>query len=322
MYMFYNKVLRLFQATSQQKSPVISSLSADPQNMFTTTLHAINSGIIKLSRIQPATVVYRGMHGMKLPKALLEPNSHCVRGGIEFGFMSTTMDMHTALMYAGAKKAGTSSLFMMRMGLVDRGAQLDWLSQYPEEAEILFAPLTAMEIVGDAKTDDAGVTRYDVRLNCNLRAVTIDELLTVRRSQLIEMRTMFAREMDLSGELPKAKIRAYRRVTEDIKEKSSEEVEKYNNTEVFLALIEESMRDANMLKTDNAYRAERMQRQQEALRYENEHTILSGKNKALELEVKEMRLVVGDYDRLQERLAQHYRTKVTPTPPVLRTRGA
>ena len=201
-------------------------------------------------------------------------------------------------------------------------AQLDWLSQYPEEAEILFAPLTAMEIVGDAKTDDAGVTRYDVRLNCNLRAVTIDELLTVRRSQLIEMRTMFAREMDLSGELPKAKIRAYRRVTEDIKEKSSEEVEKYNNTEVFLALIEESMRDANMLKTDNAYRAERMQRQQEALRYENEHTILSGKNKALELEVKEMRLVVGDYDRLQERLAQHYRTKVTPTPPVLRTRGA
>ena len=34
-----------------------------------------------------------------------------------------------------------------QMGMVDRGAQLDWLSQYPDEKEILLPPLTGLFIV-------------------------------------------------------------------------------------------------------------------------------------------------------------------------------
>ena len=33
------------------------------------------------------------------------------------------------------------------MGMVDRGASLDWLSQYPHEREILWPPLTALEVL-------------------------------------------------------------------------------------------------------------------------------------------------------------------------------
>ena len=33
----------------------------------------------------------------------------------------------------------------MQMGMVDRGADLSWLSQYPHEREVLLPPLTGIE---------------------------------------------------------------------------------------------------------------------------------------------------------------------------------
>ena len=32
-------------------------------------------------------------------------------------------------------------VFEMQMGMIDRGAELGWISQYPHERECLFAPL-------------------------------------------------------------------------------------------------------------------------------------------------------------------------------------
>eukprot|EP01050_Picozoa_sp_SAG11_P014373 SAG11_NODE_1764_length_4288_cov_3.044163_4_plen_74_part_00 len=55
----------------------------DVHGRFTTTVHAINSGIIKLSRMQPTCKVYRGMSGMKLPKTFTEANAYNVRAGVE-----------------------------------------------------------------------------------------------------------------------------------------------------------------------------------------------------------------------------------------------
>ena len=62
-------------------------------------------------------------------------------------FMSTTKSREIAMAYAGGAK-GSGLLFEIQMGLIDRGAELGWLSQYPAESEILFAPLTGLEIVG------------------------------------------------------------------------------------------------------------------------------------------------------------------------------
>ena len=33
------------------------------------------------------------------------------------------------------------------MGMFHKGAQLDWLSQYPDEAEFLYPPLTGIEVI-------------------------------------------------------------------------------------------------------------------------------------------------------------------------------
>ena len=38
------------------------------------------------------------------------------------------------------------AIFEVQMGMVDRGADLAWLSQYPHEREILFAPLCGLEV--------------------------------------------------------------------------------------------------------------------------------------------------------------------------------
>ena len=105
-----------------------------------------------------------------------------MRGGIERAFMSTTFDRAAALHYA-SQPGKPAIVFEMQMGMLDRGAELGWLSQarftispellpistelptispelppispehanltdlgwlsqYPHEKEILFAPLT------------------------------------------------------------------------------------------------------------------------------------------------------------------------------------
>ena len=53
------------------------------QNMYPTTLHAINSAVLKLGKLMKVQKVYRGLSGKKLPEQMLEKNVHGVRGGIE-----------------------------------------------------------------------------------------------------------------------------------------------------------------------------------------------------------------------------------------------
>ena len=127
-------------------SPLEACRGLPVKGRFTSTIHAINSGILKLSRIQPATCVYRGASKLMLPKAMRKRNSHQVRGGVEYGFMSTTLNARVAHGYATGDTHAPSTLFEAQMGMVDRGAQLDWLSQYPHEKEILLPPLTAIEV--------------------------------------------------------------------------------------------------------------------------------------------------------------------------------
>ena len=97
-------------------------------NRYTTTLHTINSAVVKLGKLQPAMKVYRGVTGGMLPEIFWHANQHNVRGGCEYGFLSTTTDRHVATDYAASGgKAGI--VFEIQMGMVDRGASLSWLSQ-------------------------------------------------------------------------------------------------------------------------------------------------------------------------------------------------
>jgi hypothetical protein len=45
----------------------------------------------------------------------------------------------------------TSTIFKIEIGAVDRGADVKFLSQYPGEDEVLFPPLSYLEVVGNVR---------------------------------------------------------------------------------------------------------------------------------------------------------------------------
>ena len=90
-------------------------------NLYATTIHGINSAVIKLSKLQVACPVYRGSTEALLPPQFWEEDEYQLSGGVEFGFTSTTVEREQAVHYAQGKAA---LVFESQMGLVDRGADI------------------------------------------------------------------------------------------------------------------------------------------------------------------------------------------------------
>ena len=97
-------------------------------NIYTTTLHAINSAIVKLSKLTETGKVWRGVSGGRLPEGFRIANAYGVKGGIEAGFMSTTKNKDVAMGYA-ASRGGPAVVFEAQQGMIDRGADIVFLSQ-------------------------------------------------------------------------------------------------------------------------------------------------------------------------------------------------
>ena len=141
MYLKYNAVLRFFSGNAfLQKQCVKYKLTKEMadgkvewlnKTKYATTIHAINSCVIKMSKLTIAQKVWRGIKDAKLPKSFWVPNNMGVRGGIEYGFSSTTTDKAQAMHYAGVGDTAdhASTVFEFQMGMVDRGADLRWCSQ-------------------------------------------------------------------------------------------------------------------------------------------------------------------------------------------------
>jgi len=180
-------------------------------NRYTTTLHAISSAINKLSRLTAVTNVYRGIGGGVLPRAFWEPDDDGACGAVEFGFMSTTRERSVAVGYAGASAA---TVVEIQMGMMDRGAvrahlaicphhalhlstrrwatrhhprrscrsqDLSWLSQYPHENEVCFAPLCALELISSRV--DRNTIVVEVRPTVNQKARSIEQVVARMRSR-------------------------------------------------------------------------------------------------------------------------------------------
>ena len=78
-------------------------------NKYVTTLHSINSCIVKMGKLTKCSKVFRGMSGMALPDSFWTENPFGVRGGVENGFTSTTLSRDVAMGYAsGSSRAGNA----------------------------------------------------------------------------------------------------------------------------------------------------------------------------------------------------------------------
>lgn len=93
MFVKYNASLRGFPSLSWK---------ALKGNRYATTLHAITSGIVKLAKVWKLPEnrrVYRGLGGLLLPKQFWDADQFGCRGGVEFGFLSTTTKREVAVQY-------------------------------------------------------------------------------------------------------------------------------------------------------------------------------------------------------------------------------
>jgi len=89
-----------------------------------------------------------------------------------------------------------------QQGMVNRGADLSWLSQYPHEREILFGPLTGVEVLG-VRTEDSTVIVIECALSINLTASTIEQVIGKRKkllqdmadNSIVELRAALAQEI-------------------------------------------------------------------------------------------------------------------------------
>ncbi|CAK0805337.1 unnamed protein product [Prorocentrum cordatum] len=152
-------------------------------NRYATTIHVLVSALVKASKTSKACTVMRGTTGGRLPKQFWEKDDAGVKGGIEYGFMSTTTDREVAMQYASGQSAGT--VLEIQTGMIDRGAELSWISQYPHEKEMCFPPLTSMQVLGTSVKDKVLVV--SLRLNLNLTCSTIEEVIGKRRKVVKDM---------------------------------------------------------------------------------------------------------------------------------------
>jgi hypothetical protein len=74
-------------------------------------------------------------------------------GGTELAFMSTTKDLRLAVRYALSRHS--LLLRIVVSNFMSLGAELQWLSAFPSEEEVLFPPLTYLKPTGRTDSVEA-----------------------------------------------------------------------------------------------------------------------------------------------------------------------
>ncbi len=173
-----------------------------PGNLYTTTIHTLVSAVIKLSRITAVPhnrLVYRGLGGMVLNEMWSSGDKEMgVRGGVEYGFLSTTLNKKIALEYSGVE-SGNGIVFEINVGAIDNGAQLDSISQYPGENELLFSPLSHLEVIDNPRIEyfeGRQVYLIPLDININLKCQTIEEMIGKRKHLILALVKNVKKELE------------------------------------------------------------------------------------------------------------------------------
>ena len=207
LFVKYNAVLRGIDSSSDYLKSEMKKYCAEREgdtkiNSYCTTLHSINSAIIKLSKLTLATAVYRGVSDKGLPEQFFKANAFGVRGGVESAFMSATVNREVALGYATGKKG--SILLEIDQGMIARGADISSISQYPHEKEVLFNPLTGLEV--KCTRVEGSVLVISVAPSINLNALTIDQVTSKRHTLLEDLKRSMLLEVQKDKDLVDERI--------------------------------------------------------------------------------------------------------------------
>ena len=158
-------------------------------NVYSSSRHVLASAIKKIKHssheLQACMSLYRGLSGGKLPREIFAPNEDGSIGMTDFGFQSTTSDLHVAVDYSGVDAGHMATVLELKVGQVDSGAYLGDLSQYPSEKEFLWQCISYLHASGEPRvetTRDGFLVRIvPVRINANDRPMTLEELQHCRK---------------------------------------------------------------------------------------------------------------------------------------------
>ena len=196
-------------------------------NAYATTIHCLVSGITKISKvtkIDENLKLYRGFGGVKLPEAFYKPpQGGLYKGVVEWGFMSTTTNKAVAINYSGISRGKSyPTLFLIHPAAVDHGADIKEYSQYPDEREYLWNPCSLIEAQGDSYvevTADGILTIIPVRMNNNVKTLTLEELLDQKKKMHLSSFEIIINEiiedLDKLADANETSIRIKKKITED-----------------------------------------------------------------------------------------------------------
>lgn len=138
-------------------------------NLYTTTIHVIHTCIVKLAKLTYVQPVYRGMCQRIPPQEFWVPNEQGVMGGVELGFLSASAARTDAeIASQGEGKQGL--ILELEQDAISRGADLTWLSQYPQESTIVFSPLCFLQPL-KWRVEAHPISASDI-LVCTMRVIT------------------------------------------------------------------------------------------------------------------------------------------------------
>ena len=183
------------------------------RHQFTTTIHVINSAIVKLSKLQRATTVFRVMSIPDTAEQHFKPDSHSGScAGMEPGFTSTTASRHymtqlvtqnrfarQARQAAGGSDEETIVVFRIRVIPTDLAADISFASQSPHDEEIVYASLSAFDVVGHYQDASLRATVVDLRPRRREDDKTVDQLLSKMKDAHIEWLDMMIEELRNAG---------------------------------------------------------------------------------------------------------------------------
>jgi hypothetical protein len=78
-------------------------------NAYTTTLHTLNSGIIKMSKLGQAVAAFRGICGASLPAAFFQRDAAGIRGGVELASVAAQPPTPAQLRTGRRRGAGSGA---------------------------------------------------------------------------------------------------------------------------------------------------------------------------------------------------------------------